>query len=159
MKLIWGFSVILWGHDEYAWGQRSVPGHVLPSEVTINTHEIRVWDFSLEVKTQLKVTHAQELPSDLMQTYRDLTGWRHSQISFKSVLVFLYLAQLHFCLSYKSSHWAIIDCHTPVILQLEEDKMLIYLSKREFWPSTSYFLIKSYFSNCSLLLDTPTHPV
>ena len=27
--------------------------------------------------------------------------------------------------------------------------------KRECWPNTSYFLNKSYFSNCSLLFDTP----
>ena len=40
----------------------------------ISMDEVRGWDFSLEVKTQLKVTHAQELTSDLMQTHRDLTG-------------------------------------------------------------------------------------
>ena len=38
----------------------------------MNMHEVRGWDFSLEVKTQLKVTHAQKLTSDLMQTHRDL---------------------------------------------------------------------------------------
>ena len=64
-----------------------------------------------------------------------------SQINFESVWIFIDLAQLHFCLAYKNSHWAIIDCHTPVILQLEENKILIYLSKREFCPNTSYFLI------------------
>ena len=42
-----------------------------------------------------------------------------------------------------------------MILQLGEDKILIYLSKREFWPNTSDFLIWSHFSNCSLLFDTP----
>ena len=118
-------------------------------------YEVRGWDFSLEVKTQLKITHAQELTSDLMQTHHDLTAWRHSQINFKSVLIFIDLAQLHFCLAYKNSHWAIIDCHTPVILQLGEDQTLIYLIKREFWSSTSYFWIQSHFSNCSLLFDTP----
>ena len=40
----------------------------------MNMHEVRGWDFSLEVKMQLEVTHAQELTSDLMQTNRDLTG-------------------------------------------------------------------------------------
>ena len=40
----------------------------------MNIHEVRGWDFSLEVKTQLKVIHASELTSDLMQTHRDLTG-------------------------------------------------------------------------------------
>ena len=55
-------------------GQRSVPGHVWPSEDMTNMHEARGWDSSLEVKTQLEVTHAQELNSDLMQTNRDLTG-------------------------------------------------------------------------------------
>ena len=93
------------------------PG-VWPSEDTMNMHEVRGWDFSLEVKTQLEVTHAHELTSDLMQTNRDLTGWRHRQINFESVLIFIDLAQLHFCLAYRNSHWAIIDCHTPVILQL-----------------------------------------
>ena len=90
---------------------------------------------------QLEVTHAQELTSDLMQTNRDLTGWSQSQINLESVWIFIGLAQLHFCLAYKNSHWAIIDCHTPVILQPGEDKILFYVSKREFWPNTSYFLI------------------
>ena len=76
-----------------------------------------------------------------MQTNRDLTGWRHSQINFESVWIFIDLAQLQFCLACKNSHWAIIDCHTPVILQLGEDKILIYLIEIEFWPITSYFLI------------------
>ena len=71
-----GLTFILWGHDEYAWGQRSISGHVWPSEITMNMYEVRGWDFSLEVKTQLKVTHALELTPDLMQTHRDLTGWR-----------------------------------------------------------------------------------
>ena len=60
--------------------------------------------------------------------------------------------QLHFCLAYKNSHWPIIVSHTPVSLQLGEDKILI---KIEFWPNTSYFLIKGHFSDCSLLFDTP----
>ena len=141
LKLIWGFDVILWGHNEYAWGQMSVPGQVWPSEVTMNMHEVRGWDFLLEVNRQLKVTHAQELTSDLMQTHCDLTGWRHSQINFKSVLIFIDLAQLHFSLAYQNSHWAIIDHHTQVILQLGEDKILIYLIKKECWPNTSYFVI------------------
>ena len=76
-----------------------------------------------------------------MQTNCDLTWWRHNQINFESVWIFIDLAQLHFCLAYKNSHLAIIDCHTPVILQLGEDKILIYLSKRKFWPNTPYFLI------------------
>ena len=141
LKLIWGFDVILQSHDEYAWGQRSVPGHVWPSEVTVNMHEVRGWDILLEVKMQLKVTHAQELTSDLIKTHRDLTGWHHRQINFKSVFILIDLAQLHFCLTYQNSQWAIIDCHTPVILQLGEDKILIYLIKRECWPNNSYFII------------------
>ena len=63
------------------------------------------------------------------------------QINFKAVLIFIDRAQLHFWLAYKNSHWAITDCHTTVILQLGEDKILIYLIKIEFWPNTSYFLI------------------
>ena len=102
LKLIWEFDGILWDHDEYAWGKRSVPGHVWPSEVTMNMQEVRGWDFSLEGKTQLKVTNAQELTSDLMLTHRDLTGWRHSQINFNSVLIFIDLAQLYFSLANKN---------------------------------------------------------
>ena len=63
---IWGCDVILLGHDEYAWSQRSILGHVWPSEVTMNMHEVRGWNFLLEVK----LTH------DLMQTHCDLTGRR-----------------------------------------------------------------------------------
>ena len=33
-------------------------------EVTMNMHEVRGWDLSLERKTQLKVTHTPELTSD-----------------------------------------------------------------------------------------------
>ena len=146
------FFVII---DEYVSGQRSIQEHVWPSEVTMNKHEVRGWDFSLAVKTQLKVTHAPELASDLMQTHRDLTGWRHTQSNFEPVLIFIDLAQLHFCLDYKNSHWTIIDCHISVNLYLAKDKMLIYLINKECWPNTLFFLIKSHFSNCILLLDTP----
>ena len=61
----------LWGHNAYAWGQRLVPWHVWPSEDTMNMHAVRGCDFSLEVKTQMEVKHAQELASDLMQTSQD----------------------------------------------------------------------------------------
>ena len=108
-------------HNEYAWGQRL--------------------EFFVRSQNVIEGQHAQEFTSDLIQTHRDLTGWRHKQIDFKSVLIFLDSAQVHFCSAYTNSHWAIIDCHTPVILQLGEDKILIYLSKREFWPNTSYVLI------------------
>ena len=56
-------------------------------------------------------------------------------------MIFIDLAQLQFCLAYKNSHWAFIDSHTPVILELKENKKLIYLIKIEFWPNASYFLI------------------
>ena len=56
-------------------------------------------------------------------------------------MTFIDLAQLHFCLAYKNSHWAIIDRHTQVILQLGEDKILIYLINIEFRQNTSYFWI------------------
>ena len=64
----------------------------------------------------------------------------HPQINFKAVLSFIDLARLHFCSAHKSSHRVTIDCHTPVILQLGEDKLLKYLSKTECWPLPSYFL-------------------
>ena len=59
-------------------------------------------------------------------------SWPHRitsnpQMNFKAVLIFTDLAQLHFCLAYRNSHWAFIDCHTQVILQLGEDEILIYL--------------------------------
>ena len=77
------------------------------------------------------------------------------KINFKPDLVFIDLVQPEFCLAYKNSSWDSIDCHTPVILQLGDDKLSIYLMKRESWPNASYFLFKSHFSNCSLLFDTP----
>ena len=146
LKLIWGCDVVLWGHDEYSWGQRSIPGHVFPSEATMNMHEVRGWDFKLEVKMQLRFTHTPELTSGLMQTHCDLRGWCHTQMNFKPVLIFIDLAQLHFWLAYKNSQRVIIDCHTPVISQLGEDKVFIYLIKREYWPNTLY---------CLFLFDTP----
>ena len=50
--------------------------------------------------------------------------------------VWPYLAHLHFCLTHKNSHRVIIDCHTPVIFQLGEDMMLIYLIIRDNWTKT-----------------------
>ena len=74
------------------------------------------------------------------------SSWPHRmmsnpQINFEAVLIFIDLEQMHFCLAYKNSHWAIIDCHSPVNLQLGEDKILSFLSKIEFWTNTSYFSI------------------
>ena len=145
-------------------------------EVTISLHEVRgqfvcICDLQLRFwplkknpyllshaysSCLLKVTRALELTYDLMHTHRDLTEWRQTlKLISKLFWFFIDLAQLHFCLAYKNSHWAFIDCHTPVILQLGEDKILIYLIEIEFWPNTSYFLIYSHFSDCSLLFDTP----
>ena len=77
-----------------------------------------------------------------MNTHRNLKEWRQTlPINFKAVLIFIDLAQLHFCLAYKNSHWAFSDCHTPVILQMGEDKVVIYQIKIEFWQNNSYFLI------------------
>ena len=50
--------------------------------------------------------------------------------NFKAVLIFIDLAQLHFCLAHKNSHRVIFDRRTSVNLQVVEDKMLIYLDKR-----------------------------
>ena len=44
----------------------------------MNMHDVRGWDMRLEVKMQLKVTHAPELTSDLIHTHCDLTAWRHT---------------------------------------------------------------------------------
>ena len=95
-------------------------------------------------------------------------SWPHRmmsnpQINFKAVLIFIDLAQLHFCLAYINSHWAFIDCHTPVILQLGEDKMLIYLIIIELWSNTSYFW-KKYTSgprywNVPVLVNTGSYLV
>ena len=57
---------------------------------------------------------------------------------FKAVFIFIDLVQLHFCLAYKNSHWAINDCHTPVILQLGKHKILIHLNKKKML--TKYFI-------------------
>ena len=40
----------------------------------MNVHEVRGWEVRLEVKTQLKVTLAPELTSDLIHTHCDLTA-------------------------------------------------------------------------------------
>ena len=64
----------------------------------------------------------------------------HPQINFNAVLSFIDLAQLYFYLAHKNSHRVLIDCHTPVILQLVEDKLLTYVNKRECWTLPSYFL-------------------
>ena len=48
--------------------------HARHSEVAISMHEVKGWDFSLEVKKQLKVTYAPEWNSDLKQTHYDITG-------------------------------------------------------------------------------------
>ena len=74
--------------------------------------------------------------------------------SISKLLIFVDLAQLHFCLTYKNSHRFIIDCHTPVTFQLGEDKILIYLIRRNNWQNTSYVLILSLFSSCVLLFDS-----
>ena len=52
----------------------------------MNMHEVRGWDMKFAVKTQLKVTHAPKMTSDLMPTNRDLiTACRHK---FQTVLIF-----------------------------------------------------------------------
>ena len=127
LQFIWGCDVILWGHDEYSWGKRSILERVRHSKVTVNMHEVKGWDFSLDVKIQLKVTHAPALTSDLIQSYRDLTGWRHTQINFRPVFIFIDLAQLQFYLACKNSQWVIIDWNTSVILQRVGDKMLKFI--------------------------------
>ena len=40
----------------------------------MNMHEVRGWDIRSEVTMQLKVTHAQELTSDLIHTHCDLAA-------------------------------------------------------------------------------------
>ena len=61
-----------------------------------------------------KVTHALELTSDLictpliMTSQDGVTPW----INFKAVFIFIDLAQQLFCLTYKTGHLVIIDCHT-----------------------------------------------
>ena len=44
----------------------------------MNTHEVKGWNMRLEVKVQLKVTHAPELTSDLKHTHCDLTARHHT---------------------------------------------------------------------------------
>ena len=64
-------SLRVWGHNEYVWGQRSIPGHVLLSEVTMN--RLEVW--GREMKKWLKYyIRSQIMASDLMHIHRDLTA-------------------------------------------------------------------------------------
>ena len=50
----------------------------LPVGVMMNMHEVKGLDMMLEVKMQMKVTHALLLTSDLMHTHHDLTAWGHT---------------------------------------------------------------------------------
>ena len=103
--------------------------------------EVRGRDFVLALTVLWKVTKALELTSDLLTIHYSFKGWRHTQSKLKNDLIFIDLAQLHFCLAYKIGHWFSFDSHTSVILQLGDDKLSIHLIKRKSWPNTPYFLI------------------
>ena len=67
---------------------------------------------------------------------------------FQAVLIFIDLAQVHFCLAHKNSHWAciIIDYHTPLIFRLAEEKTLIYLIRRDnLTKNLKHFNSESFF--------------
>ena len=101
------YDVMLRGHDEYTWGQRSIMGisdlnwpliDLLKSYPNQCLHAYPSWP--------LKVTHAPKLTFDLIHTNYLL--WPHRmisnhQINFKAVLIFIDLRQLLFCFAYKNS--------------------------------------------------------
>ena len=60
----------------------------------------------------------------------------HPQNNFIAVLIYIDLAQLYFCLDHKNSHQVIIDCHTPVTLPLEDDKLMNYDIKKRMLTKT-----------------------
>ena len=64
-----GCDIILRSHDEYVWGQRSISGHMWPSEVTMNMHEVRGWDMTKLVKTQLMSQY--DITPELISSYFD----------------------------------------------------------------------------------------
>ena len=64
----------------------------------------------------------------------------HPKYNLEVILIFIDLAQLYFCLDHKNNHRVIFDCHTPVISQLEEDKLSNCLVKWECWLKPSHFL-------------------
>ena len=131
------FSFRVWPHTVRSrwvwWSQKSIQGHVWPSEVKMYMYVVKGWDMTLEVKTQLNVTNAPKMTSNLIPTHRDLIAWRHTLKLVSNCINFHWLGATSFFPAYKNSHQVIIDCHTPVVLQLGEDKMWIYLIKREFW--------------------------
>ena len=105
-------------------------------EVTMSLHEVK-GQFLCMCNLQLRFDLYQKIPTSCIfivtsegHTCPGTDLWPHAysswphrlmanlQINFKAVLIFNELAQLHFSLAYKNSHWAIIGCHTPVILQL-----------------------------------------
>ena len=53
---------------------------------------------------------------------------------------------------------SIIDCHTPVIFQLGENEMLIYLIKKNVDQIPHMFQFRIISPNCSLHFGTPCMP-
>ena len=119
LKLIWGCDVMLWGHNEYTWCQRSILGQVWPliaswsltSYPNLWTHAYSLWP--------LKVTHALELTCDLLRTHHNFSGWCHTpgKVEHPKLISKLF----RFSLTWRNCilAWLTIDCHTPVIFQLD----------------------------------------
>ena len=61
LKSIWGRDVMLWSHNEYAWGQRSILGHVWPliTSWPLTLH-LNLWPHTYSL-WPLRVTHAQRI--------------------------------------------------------------------------------------------------
>ena len=124
-----GCDTTLRVHDKCVWGQRSILGHV-----TFRGHSEYALGqglyICLTVKTQLKVTHSQDLTSDLTYTHYDLTAWLHTYKLISKL--FWFSLTWRNCIS--ARHTKIPTayyCHTPLIFQLAEDKTLIYLIRTD----------------------------
>ena len=121
-------------------------GVTSPCEVTVNLQRSEVnsgvgvtFNYILTSNTKSRsLTSCIFIVTSRSHTCPDIDLWPHAhssssnrmasspQINFKAVLLLMDTAKLHFCLAHKNSNRVIIDCYTPEILQLVEDKTFRY---------------------------------
>ena len=159
LKLICRCDIMLWGHDECAWGQKSIPGHMWPLEVIMNMHEVRGWDKTLEFKMQMKVTHAPELTSDLMHTHRDLTRWCCTLKWINSYFDFCWLGATAFLLGSQkrplSRYWL---SHTSDFRTCAKTRCWFILKNRMLIKYVKHFNLESCFELFTLFWCTLYFP-
>ena len=160
--------LFLWSRQKYSCARSMKPKHLWNKfegvtssyKVTMSMHEVRgrfqgTYDllkpwwgqrsgFCVSGKVLLKVTQTPELTSDLLPIHYSLTGWRHTQSMSNTIWFSLTWCNCIFAWLTKLATGLFLTV-TPVILQLGDDKLLIYLIKSESWPNTPYFLIQSHF--------------